>query len=140
MRGNATGFQVDAIVKAVLEELPGLDATRVRAAVERGIARGRLDTEGVAVVDRQLARVEATEESTEKAQILRELADTLEHERGDPERAIVVRLAAFAEAPLAADLDPLLRLARATDRWANGTGSFRGPASFRDRSLLPCRC
>ena len=121
MRGNATAFQVEAIVKAVLEELPGVDAARLRAAVERGVAkaeRHRLDTAGVEVVDRHLARVEATEESTEKAQILRELADTLEHERGDPERAIVVRLAAFAEAPLASDLDPLLRLAGATDRWS----------------------
>ena len=121
MRGNATAFQVEAIVKAVLAELPGLDAARLRGAVERGLAaadRHRLDTAGVEVVDRHLARVEATEESTEKAQILRELAETLERERHDAERALVVRLAAFAEAPLAADLDPLLRLAGATDRWS----------------------
>src|SRR4051812_5188754 len=119
MRGTATGFQVDTIVKAILDELPGLDAARLRAAVERGVtkaARQRLDTAAAEVVDRQLARVEATEESTEKAQILRELAEMLERERGDSERAIVVRLAAFAEAPLASDLDPLLRLASATDR------------------------
>ncbi len=119
MRGTA--FQVDTIVKAILDELPGLDGVKLRAAVERGVtkaARQLLDTAGAEVVDRHLARVEATDESTEKAQILRELADTLERERGDSERAIVVRLAAFAEAPLAADLDPLLRLAGATDRWA----------------------
>lgn len=120
MRGTATGFQVETIVRAILDELPGLDKARLQAAVERGVAnaaRQRLDTAAAEVVDRQLARVEATEESTEKAQILRELADTLEHDRGDAERAIVLRLAAFAEAPLASDLDPLLRLAGATDRW-----------------------
>lgn len=109
---------VDAVVRAVMAALPSTDEVVLRRAVERGIASVAMDTAGAAVVASHLARVEETEEAAEKAQILRELADTLEHERGDAERALVVRLAAFAEAARPADLDALLRLARATDRWS----------------------
>jgi tetratricopeptide (TPR) repeat protein len=40
-------------------------------------------------------------------------------ERGDADRALVVRLAAFAEAPAPVDLDPLLRLAQITQRFGD---------------------
>ena len=111
---------IDIVVRTVLDEFPGLDARRLRAAVERAttrIASSRLDTEGYQVVDMHLSRVEATQESGERATILRELADTLEH-RGDTDRALVVRLAAFSEVATLADLDPLWRLAHATGRWS----------------------
>ncbi|MGE5183818.1 MAG: tetratricopeptide repeat protein [Acidobacteriota bacterium] len=102
------------------DEFPELDRDRLKAACERAVARAAaasLDTEGYQVVNMHLARVEATEESEERATILRELSDTLE-QRGDAERALVTRLAAFSEVATAADLDPLLRLARVTQRWS----------------------
>ena len=121
MRGQPpTGFSVDVLARAVLDEFPELDGERVRTALQRGVARAagsNLDTEGYRVVDLHLQRAEATEESAERAQILRELAEMLE-ERGDMDRAIVVRLAGFNASPVVADLDPLLRLARITNRWA----------------------
>ncbi|HSS01454.1 MAG TPA: tetratricopeptide repeat protein [Kofleriaceae bacterium] len=121
MRANTAPLgSVEALVRALLDEFPELDRGRVRAAVERAtakVAHAQLDTEGHRFVDQHLARVEATEEATERARILRELSDSLE-ERRDAERALVVRLAAFAEAPAADDLDPLLRLARVTQRWS----------------------
>ena len=120
MRGHAPAIgSVDMLVRAMLEEFPELDAKRVRAALERGVARAAstsLDTEGYRVVDLHLQRVEATEEAGERAQILRTLAETLE-ERGDADRAMVVRLSAFTEAGIVEDVDPLLRLARITNRW-----------------------
>ncbi|MEO8700247.1 MAG: hypothetical protein ABI867_09390 [Kofleriaceae bacterium] len=111
---------MDVLVRALLDEFPELEAERLRTAIERGIARAQsssLDTEGYRVVDLHLQRAEATEESAERAQILRELAENLE-QRGDAERAVVVRLAAFSASPTVADLDPLLRLARITQRWS----------------------
>ena len=82
MRGHAASVgSVDIFVRAVLEEFPELDAARVRAALERGVARAAsasLDTEGYRVVDLHLARVEATEESSERADILRSLSENLE--------------------------------------------------------------
>ncbi|MBA3500723.1 MAG: hypothetical protein H0T65_10135, partial [Deltaproteobacteria bacterium] len=120
MRGQSSGLgTVDMIVRAVLEEFPSLDKERVRAAVERGNARAAnaaLNTEGHRIIDLQLARVEATEESAERARILRDLSESLE-EAGDAERGFAVRLAAFSEAGNADDVDPMLRLARITDRW-----------------------
>lgn len=120
MRGHAPAVgSIDLLVRAMLEEFPELDAARVRAALERGVARAAstsLDTEGYRVVDLHLQRVEATEESSERAAILRSLAETLE-ERNDADRALVVRLSAFNEASSPHDLDPLLRLARITNRW-----------------------
>ncbi|MDX2086876.1 MAG: tetratricopeptide repeat protein [Kofleriaceae bacterium] len=121
MRGHAPPIgSVDLLARAILEEFPELDPGRVRAALERGVARAAaatLDTEGYRVVDLHLARVEATEESGERARLLRDLSETLE-ERGDADRALVVRLAAFSEVATAADVDPLLRLARITEREA----------------------
>jgi tetratricopeptide (TPR) repeat protein len=121
MRGSTSGFgSVDVLVKALHHEFPELDAGRLRAAVERAVAKAKhaaLSTEGHRFVDLQLARVEATEEATERAGILRELGENLEQERGDADRALVVRLAAFGEAPEPGDLDPLLRLAKVTQRW-----------------------
>jgi len=121
MRGHTAGFgSADILVKTLREEFPELDPERLRAAVERAIARAAtasLDTEGYKVVDLTLARVEATEESEERAAILRELSESLE-QRHDADRALVVRLAAFSEVATADDLDPLLRLARVTERWA----------------------
>ncbi len=121
MRGPATTvFSVDVLTRTLLDEFPELDPARLRTAVERGVARAAnasLDTEGYRVVDLHLERAEATEESTERAQILRELAENLE-QRSDADRALVVRLAAFSAAPSAVDLDPLLRLARITERWS----------------------
>ncbi len=120
MRGQATAaFSVEVLLRTLLDEFPELDADRLRTAVERGVARAQssnLDTEGYRVVDLHLQRAEATEESAERAQILRELGETLE-QRGDAERGLVVRLAAFSAAPVFADLDPLLRLAKITLRW-----------------------
>ena len=119
MRGKAATLgSADILVRAVLEEFPELDQARVRAAVERGVARAAsasLDTEGYRVVDLHLAKVEATEESSERARILRELSATLE-ERDDADRALVVRLSAFSEAAEPGDVEVLLRLARITDR------------------------
>jgi tetratricopeptide (TPR) repeat protein len=103
----------------MIAEFPELDRDRVRVAVERAIAKAqaaRLDTEGYQVVNLHLQRVEATEEATERAKILRELSGTLE-ERGDADRALVTRLAAFGEVPSPDDVEPLLRLAKITDRW-----------------------
>src|SRR3954468_19302952 len=121
MRAHTAGFgSPEVLVRALLDEFPELDPARVRAAVERAaakIANAALDTEGHRFVDHHLARVEATEERSERARILRDLADSLE-ERRDAERALVVRLAAFAEAPAVVDLDPLLRLAQITQRWS----------------------
>ncbi len=120
MRGHTAGFgSADILVKTLREEFPELDPERLKAAVERAIARAAtasLDTEGYKVVDLTLARVEATEESEERASILRDLSQSLE-DRKDADRALVVRLAAFAEVPTVDDLDPLLRLARLTERW-----------------------
>ncbi|MDB4957439.1 MAG: Tetratricopeptide 2 repeat protein [Myxococcales bacterium] len=122
MRGITAGFgSIDVLIKALLEEFPDLDPKRLRAALERAtakIANARMDTEGLNFVNLHLARAEASEEANERADILRDLADNLEKERGDADRALVVWLAAFAEAPDASDLDPLLRLARVTQRWA----------------------
>ncbi|HEU4729590.1 MAG TPA: tetratricopeptide repeat protein [Kofleriaceae bacterium] len=121
MRGNTAGFgSIEVLIRALLDELPELDPARVRTAVERAtakVANAALDTEGHRFVDHHLSRVEASEEATERAQILRELADNLE-ERRDAERALAVRLAAFAEAPAPVDLDPLLRLGRITQRFS----------------------
>lgn len=120
MRGHGTSaFSVEVLVRTLLDEFPELDPDRLRTAVERGVARAQssnLDTEGYRVVDLHLQRAEATEESAERSQIMRELAENLE-QRGDAERALVVRLAAFAAAPVFADLEPLLRLAKITLRW-----------------------
>ncbi|HEV7559674.1 MAG TPA: tetratricopeptide repeat protein, partial [Kofleriaceae bacterium] len=110
---------VELLTRALLDEFPDLDPERLRAAVERATAKAAsaaLDTAGTMVVSQHLARVEATEEASERAQILRDLADTLEVERADSDRALVVRLAAFAEVPLAGDIEPMLRLARVTNR------------------------
>src|SRR5580704_17301355 len=121
MRGHTAGIgSVDIVVRALLEEFPELDKKRLRAAVERAsarIANATLDTEGYQVVDMHLQRAEATEEANERATILRELADNLEA-RKDADRAIVVRLSAFAAHASVVDLDPLLRLAAVTDRWS----------------------
>lgn len=111
---------VDIITRVLRAEFPELDAERLKAAVERAVARvasASLDTEGYRVVDLHLQKVEATEESEERSKILRELATTLE-ERGDAERALVVRLSAFGEVATQEDLGPLLRLARITERWS----------------------
>ena len=120
MRGHGTSaFSVEVLVRTLLEEFPELDADRLRTAIERGVSRAQsssLDTEGYRVVDLHLQRAEATEESAERSQIMRELAETLE-QRGDAERALVVRLAAFSSAPVFADLEPMLRLAKITLRW-----------------------
>ena len=110
---------IDIITRVLRAEFPELDGERLRHAVERAVARvasASLDTEGYQVVDLHLQKVEATEESEERSKILRELSDTLE-QRGDAERAFVVRLSAFAEAPAQTDLAPLLRLGRITERW-----------------------
>jgi tetratricopeptide (TPR) repeat protein len=121
MRGQSTtAFSVEVLTRVLQDEFPELDANRLRTAVERAIAKAAsssLDTEGYRVVDLHLTRAEATEESAERAQILRELAENLE-QRNDADRALVVRLAAFSASPLAVDLDPLLRLARITERWS----------------------
>ena len=121
MRETTAGFgSVEILVRALLDELPELDPGRVRTAVERAtakIASATLDTDGHRFVGQHLARGEATKEHTERARILRELADNLE-DRGDAERALVVRLAVLEEAPAGIDVGPLLRLARITQRMA----------------------
>jgi tetratricopeptide (TPR) repeat protein len=140
-----TAGAVHALARAVADELPEVDAVRVRAAVERAAARVLETTLGSApandasdpaaepdlrraeqeyralgdwekVVDLQLARVLAAHERAERAEILRELADDLEREMDDLDGALSARLDAFAEAPCHADLEPLLRLADATGR------------------------
>jgi tetratricopeptide (TPR) repeat protein len=110
---------VDIITRVLRAEFPELEADRLKAAVERAVARvasAALDTEGYQVVDLHLQKVEATEESEERSKILRELSENLEA-RGDAERGLVVRLSAFAEVATHADLAPLLRMARITERW-----------------------
>jgi len=120
MRAQTAGFgSVDALTRALHDEFPELDPARLRGAVERALAKvanARLDTEGYEVVDLHLKRVEASEESSERAEILRQLSETLE-QRGDADRALVVRLSAFSETATVADIDPLLRLGRITERW-----------------------
>lgn len=122
MRGATAGFgSIEVLVRALLDEFPELDPRRVRAAVERASARvanAALDTEGHRFVDHHLARVEASEDSAERARILRELATNLA-DRRDAERALVVRLAAFSEAAVPEDIDALLRLAAITQRWTD---------------------
>jgi len=116
VRGGIAG-QVDIIVRVLLQEFPGLDATRLQAAVERATAKAAsasLDTEGHRIVSQQLAQVEAAETHAERASLLRTLADELET-RGDAERALVVRMSAFTEQPDLADLDPFAA-ARQGDR------------------------
>jgi tetratricopeptide (TPR) repeat protein len=111
---------VDIITRVLRAEFPELEAERLKAAVERAVARvasASLDTEGYQVVDLHLQKVEATEESEERSKILRDLSETLE-QRNDAERALVVRLSAFSELASQADLGPLLRLARITERWS----------------------
>ena len=86
MRGPSTGValgvgSVETLVRVLGEEFPELDKDRLRTAVERAAARiasAKLDTEGYQVVDMHLQRAEATEESNERAQILRELSENLE--------------------------------------------------------------
>jgi Tfp pilus assembly protein PilF len=113
---------VHAVARALADELPEVDVERLYVAVER--VAGRLfaqDAEEAIdwerVVDVQLDRVADAEAGPQSAAILRELADDLEHAIGDPDRALTARLGAFAEAASALDLDPIVRLARATDRW-----------------------
>src|SRR5215510_9354107 len=122
MRAHTAGFgSIEVLVRALLDEFPELDPARVRAVVERAtakVAHAALDTEGHRFVDHHLARVEASEDAAERAKILRDLSINLE-ERRDAERALMVRLAAFAEAPLPEDLDPLLHLAQITQRRAD---------------------
>jgi tetratricopeptide (TPR) repeat protein len=113
---------VDALTTALYEELPEIGVERLRAAVERATAKlatAQLNTAGHELIYQHLVRVEASEESSERARILRDLAENLEHDRGDADRALVVRLAAFGEVPGAADITSLLRLARVTRRWAD---------------------
>ncbi len=125
MRGPSTGGvvgtgSVEILVRTLADEFPELDRERLRNAVERATARiatSSLDTEGYQVVDLHLQRAEATDEASERAAILRELSENLEG-RKDADRALVVRLSAFAENPTTADLDPLLRLAKVTERYA----------------------
>ncbi|HUS30640.1 MAG TPA: tetratricopeptide repeat protein [Kofleriaceae bacterium] len=121
MRGHSIGVEsVDILTRVLRAEFPELDAERLRGAVEKAVARvasASLDTEGYAVVDLHLQKVEATEESEERSKILRELSQNLE-ERGDADRALVTRLSAFSELPTPGDVFPLLRLARLTDRWS----------------------
>ncbi|HMG23069.1 MAG TPA: tetratricopeptide repeat protein [Kofleriaceae bacterium] len=122
MRGNTAAFgSIEVLIRALLDEFPELEARRVRAAVERATARvahAALDTEGHRFVDHHLARVEASEDSAERARILRELSANLE-DRRDAERALVVRLAGFAEAAVPDDIDAMLRLAAITQRWTD---------------------
>ena len=103
MRGNTAAFgSVDVLVKALHDEFPELDVVRIRAAIERAAAKAAsaaLDTAGHRFIDLHLAKVEATEEAAERSRILRDLSDHLEAERGDADRALVTRLAAYSEAP-----------------------------------------
>jgi tetratricopeptide (TPR) repeat protein len=120
MRGQTGSYAVDVLTRAVLAEFPELDPARLRAAVERAqakLAAARLDTDAARMVTQHLAWAEATEDATERAEVLRELSHNLEFDRGDADRALVVRLAAFGEAPAKSDVEPLLRLGRVTERW-----------------------
>ncbi|CAN5353401.1 hypothetical protein BH11MYX1_BH11MYX1_17750 [soil metagenome] len=125
MRGPSTGVvigtgSVEILVRTLAEEFPELDRERLRHAVERATVRSASssrDTDGYQVVDLHLQRAEATDEGSERASILRELSENLEG-RKDADRALVVRISAFAEHPTDADLDPLLRLAKLTERYA----------------------
>ncbi|HVK76603.1 MAG TPA: tetratricopeptide repeat protein [Kofleriaceae bacterium] len=112
-----------ALTALLVDELPELAPARVHAAVARaaGRAQALLDApaperDWAAIVDAQLERIAAAE-GPARAALLRELADDFEHELGDHDRALEARLDAFAEVPATIDLDPLLRLAAATDRW-----------------------
>ncbi|MGE5183822.1 MAG: hypothetical protein ACM31C_17250, partial [Acidobacteriota bacterium] len=121
MRATTSSFgPVDMLVRALCEEFPELDPKRVRVAVERARAKAAhaaLNTEAQRFIHLHLSLAEESQEAAERARILRDLSENLEHERGDMERALVVRMAAFAEQPKAEDLDPLLRLAKITQKF-----------------------
>src|SRR3569623_134706 len=133
------------LARALCAEFPELDRERVKAAVQRAIAKAQassLDTEGDQVDNLHLQRVEATEEATERAKILRELSVTLE-DRGDADRALVTRLAAFGEVPSADAIEPLARLAKITDRWdelplekLTAMGDLQGDSAAKQREAL----
>lgn len=113
-----------ALTALLADELPELAPGRVHVAVARAAARVRsmLDVyaserDWATIVDAQLERIAASDEGSARAELLRELADEFEHELRDHDRALEARLDAFAEVPDTIDLDPLLRLAAATDRW-----------------------
>src|SRR5690242_19655698 len=122
MRATTSAFgSVDVLVRTLRAEFPELDPQRLKTAVERAIAKAKsaqLNTEAHRFIDLHLGLAKASNESRERAEILRDLSENLEEERGDADRALVVRLAAFGEKPEVEDLDPLLRLARLTDRTA----------------------
>ena len=113
-----------ALTALLADELPELAPARVHAAVARAAERVQalfdapaLECDWAAIVDAQLERIAACDEGPARAELLRELADDFEHELRDHDRALAARLDAFAEVPATIDLDPLLRLAAATDRW-----------------------
>ena len=113
-----------ALTALLADELPELAPARVHVAVARAAARVQAvldvyasERDWAAIVDAQLERIAASDEGPARAELLRELADAFEHELRDHDRALEARLDAFAEEPATIDLDPLLRLAAATDRW-----------------------
>lgn len=69
------------------------------------------------LVDLHVARIGACRDPEERAAILLELAYLFEHEMGDLERALAARLGSFNEAPSAAAVAELERLAAHTGRW-----------------------
>ncbi|HUQ03628.1 MAG TPA: tetratricopeptide repeat protein [Kofleriaceae bacterium] len=106
------------------DELPELAPARVHAAVERAAVRVQSVLDAYAteqdwadIVDAQIERIAASDEGPARAELLRELAEDFEDVLRDHDRALEARLDAFAEEPATIDLDPLLRLAAATDRW-----------------------
>jgi len=111
------GDVVQALTRALADELPEIDGARLAAAVER--AASSLDDREAweRLIHVQLDRVAEADAGQASAEILRDLADDLEHAIGDADRALTARLGAFADDASPVDLDPLVRLARATDRW-----------------------
>jgi tetratricopeptide (TPR) repeat protein len=120
---------LEALVRALTDALPDVDKERLRAAAAQAAASMALrppraptaDTvvadpaEGV--VDLYLERVAAAPDAAARAMLLRELADVLERDHEDAERALSARLNAFEQAPRLGELDRLAALARWTGRW-----------------------
>jgi tetratricopeptide (TPR) repeat protein len=111
----------EALIAALAEVLPDVDRERLAAAVRAATSRvdeaPEPDEAGDEVVDRYVARVAAAPSKAARAELLRELADVLEKDHEDTDRALSALLGAFEEAPRVGDLDRLVSLARWTGRW-----------------------
>jgi tetratricopeptide (TPR) repeat protein len=119
---------LEALVRALAEALPEVDRSRLLAAAASATAQlgdttvstrdvVTVDDTAEAIVDRYVERVAAAPDAAARAVLLRELADVLERDHDDADRALTARLRAFEEAPRLGELDRLQALAGWTGRW-----------------------